>query len=93
MSDGIPQLPASSQRPQRREPRWFTFPHRLAFGGPTVLGRLPALNARHLRSIDQALSALGRAAGLTRERSPEFLAMELRDALDRARASSRAGQP
>jgi tRNA modification GTPase len=53
----------------------------LAFGGPAS-GATLALNARHLRSIDQALAALGRAAGLTRERSPEFLALELREALD-----------
>ena len=53
----------------------------LAFGAPAS-GTTLALNARHLRSIDQALAALSRAAGLTRERSPEFLALELREALD-----------
>ncbi len=53
----------------------------LAFGGPAS-GATLALNARHLRSIDMALAALVRAAGLTQERSPEFLALELREALD-----------
>jgi tRNA modification GTPase len=50
----------------------------LAFG-PVASNASLALNARHIRSIDQARSALARAAATT---EPELIALELRDALD-----------
>jgi tRNA modification GTPase len=53
----------------------------LAFGGPAS-GATLALNARHIHCVEQALGALRRAAGLTRAGPPEFLAVELREALD-----------
>ena len=78
--DGIPHLSVSALTGENLDGLRSAM-DQLAFGGPAS-GATLTLNARHLRSIDQALAALARAAGLTRERSPEFLALELREALD-----------
>jgi tRNA modification GTPase len=50
----------------------------LAFG-PTSAGSSLALNARHIRCVEQALSALVRAAAAG---AAELIALELREALD-----------
>ena len=77
---GVPHLRISAVTGENLDALRTTL-DQLAFGSPAS-GATLALNARHLRSIDEALAALGRAAGLTRAGSPEFLALELREALD-----------
>jgi tRNA modification GTPase len=79
-TEGVPHLSVSAVTGEDLDPLRCALDE-LAFGRPAS-GATLALNARHLRAIDQALAALGRAAGLTREHSPEFLALELREALD-----------
>jgi tRNA modification GTPase len=56
---------------------------RLAFGAPeSSSGAQLTLNARHVDAVREACEALGRAASVGGEVSPEVVALELRDALD-----------
>ena len=56
---------------------------RLAFGEPAAAGSgTLALNSRHVESVREARLALGRAAALGDDASPEVVALELREALD-----------
>jgi tRNA modification GTPase len=57
---------------------------RLAFGGPVGTSATLALNARHVAAVQEARSALARAAERVNDPSPELLALELREALDAA---------